>query len=184
MRIGLTGRICAGKDVTSNYLKLKGFEKYLTRDEVTEEVLARGLEPTRSNLILVGRDVWANQGVDAWIKRIYEKSQSIGQEKIVIDALRHPGEVDFLKSKSGYLISLDAPQELRYERWKSRKRPGDPQSFEEFQKIDSLDYDEGKELGYRVKDCMEMADFSIYNDSSVLDLYRNINDVLEQIRSG
>ncbi len=184
MLIGLTGRICAGKGTVSDYLKEKGFSVYLTREEVTEEANRRGIDPIRENLIILGRNTWETEGTSIFIRRILEKSKIKNQRDVVIDALRNPGEVEYLKSLGGILIAVDAFEDIRYQRWLSRNRKGDTPDFKEFRRMDAWDYNEGTLLGYRVKVCMAMADFYLVNNSTLENFYAQLDQTYLEIMKG
>jgi len=85
------------------------------------------------------------------------------------------------------LVAIDAPEKLRFERAKERNREKDPLTFEAFMKNDLLE--EGKDeqgnprkdSNQRIGECMELADFNIYNDSDIGTLSEMIKEILEEI---
>jgi len=178
MIIGLTGTMASGKGEITNYLKEKGFEQYVFSDIIREEAKKRSLQPTRSNLQKIGdllRKEYNNEGIIA--KKLLEK---IKTKKAVVDGIRNSKEVLELK-KSGkfYLIAIISPQKLRYERLKTRKRPGDPDSFEEFKLLDEK---ENKGLGTQeINKCIKLADFNIDNTSTLENLRKEVDKILAAI---
>ncbi len=60
MIIGITGTSGAGKGTVVDYLLKKGFKHYSVRDFLTEEILKRGLEPNRDNMIFVANELRKN----------------------------------------------------------------------------------------------------------------------------
>ena len=64
-----------------------------------------------------------------------------------------------------FVIGVDAPQKVRYERLIKRGKESDPKTWEEFLKVDNRDFfDKNNEMGQRVGQCLEIADFVIYNE--------------------
>ena len=60
-------------------------------------------------------------------------------QNVVIDSIRHPAEVEVLRgcSPAFRLIWVDAPEELRLERLRARKRGGDPLTLEDLRRLES-----------------------------------------------
>jgi dephospho-CoA kinase len=106
------------------------------------------------------------------------------KEFIIIDGIRNPGEVEFLKKVSDfYLIAVDAPIEIRFERLKKRGGPKDVQTMEEFVQLNERDLGINEPIyGQRVKDCMSIADFTVVNDNGRKDLEDKVLGVMKQIK--
>jgi len=180
MIIGLTGRIASGKGEIKDFLEKKGF-KYCTISQVIrEEALKRGIEIKRENLQDLGNEIRNIEGTNAWIKRLIATIDL--NENVIIDGIRNPGEVEELKKiKNFFLIAVDAPQEKRYERVRMRTKPSDPKTWEEFLEIDKRDFGEADLKGQQVCKCMEMADFYIFNNSSIKILLKRIEELYSEI---
>ena len=176
MLIGITGRIASGKGELAEYFNKKGFEYYTLSQVVREEAKKRNIEITRSNLQDLGNLIRREEGAGGWIKRLVGKLDL--NNNYTIDGIRNPGEVERLSEiKNFYLISVDAPEEIRFKRVLSRAKPSDPRNLEEFLKIDKRDFGENDPLGQQVGKCMEMADFRLINDSTLENFYKKINDI-------
>lgn len=181
MLIGLTGRIASGKGELVEYLKKIGFE-YCTISQVIREEAAKIEIPiTRESLQDLGNLVRKYEGRNAWIKRLMKKIDL--NKDYIIDGIRNPGEVEELrKSEKFILISIDAPQEIRFERVLKRNKSSDPKVWEEFVKIDDRDYGKNEsEDGQQVGKCMEMADFHLINESSKEDFYKKAENLFKKI---
>jgi dUTP pyrophosphatase len=114
---------------------------------------------------------------DVVVSRILDRRYS----RAIIDGIRNPAEVLSLRKMNGfYLISVDAPQEIRFERLKKRNRESDPKTWEDFLKVDARDLGIGEpEDGQQVGKCIAMADLHLVNDSTSQDLIdrcRNLED--------
>ena len=48
--------------------------------------------------------------------------------------------------------------------------------------MDKRDFGEEDPLGQQVGKCMEMADFRLYNDSTIEDFHRKVEKVYDQIK--
>lgn len=86
-------------------------------------------------------------------------------EKIVLDGIRNPGEVRWLREqfKNFVLVAVDAPSDTRWHRlcntpaWKGKTR-------EEFDRISARDIDSPVEWGQHVQECIDIVDYVITND--------------------
>ncbi|MCG2717264.1 MAG: dephospho-CoA kinase [Nanoarchaeota archaeon] len=176
MIIGLTGTIAAGKSTVADILKEKGFEHHTYSDILRLEAKKRNIEPTRENLQELGNKFKResrNMGILS--RLIIENSKS---DKIIADGIRTVDEIKELKKHpNSYVIGIDAPQRLRYERLVSRKRVGDPISFEEFKKIDEHE-NKGLTPGQEINKCMKNSDFIVINDKEHESLRKRIEDIL------
>lgn len=131
MILGLTGTNGAGKTVAAEQLRRKGFQFYSLSDVIREELAARGLAPNRENLIAEGNRLRAAYGPAVLAQRISRRFQP--DRNYVVDSIRSPHEVrDLREGGAFYLLHLDAPRELRYERVRSRGGDRVPATFEEF----------------------------------------------------
>lgn len=181
MIIGFTGRIAAGKGVLIDFLKEKNFDYYSHSQEVRKEAAKRGLEIKRSVLQDFGNEVRKNEGASAWTKRLVEEIKKNNSKNVIVDGIRNPAEIIELKKSfpDFILISVDAPQKTRFERVLSRGKDSDPKNWEEFLKIDERDLKEVDPLGQQVGVCMQMADFQINNDSTLEELEKKFERLLE-----
>lgn len=180
--IGLTGTDGSGKGEVGKYLVEKCFSYYSCSDELREEARKLNLPETRQNLgIVIGDKLRREFGKGILGKRVYEKILKNKNKLVVVDSLRLIEEVNELrKSKNFYLIFVDAPVELRYKRALNRGRITDNISLNEFNKIEE---EETNGIGtlMRKKDCYENADFKIYNNSTLTEFYKKIDEILKKI---
>ncbi len=179
--IGLTGPIASGKNEVADYLRKKGF-KYISLSEILREIAKKlGIKITRENLQNLGDELRRKFGRDFLARKAAER---IKEGNWVINSIRNPGEVEFFRKvfKDFFLIAVDAPLEVRWERIRKRRKDTDPKSFEEFLRINRRDLGENQpEYGQKVKECMEIADFKILNNGSLKDLHKEVDEILERI---
>lgn len=185
MILGLTGTIAAGKGAILDHLKSKGFKNFTFSDELREEARRKNIEINRENLQMLGTEMRTNFGGGILAKKLLEKARD--EEKVVVDGIRNIAEIKELRKRPDFvLISLDAPQKLRFHRLQERKRENDPQTWEEFIKKDDIDNGingNGNENGQQNLKCMELADFAIYNDGDLGTLLERMNEIMEEILS-
>ena len=167
MIIGLTGSIGSGKGVVSDFLKEKGFVYLSLSNKVREIGKKRGIEINRKSLQDLGNKLREEDGVGVLSKYILEEINDKNYEKVVVDGIRNPSEIEVLRKLEGFfLVSVDAPQKIRFERIKERYRESDPKTWDKFLEVDNRDKGVGETLtGQKVGKCMEMADFFLINDS-------------------
>jgi len=105
------------------------------------------------------------------------------QKNYVINGIRNPAEIQELKNWPGfYLIAVDAPQQLRFQRLMTRNRPSDPKVFYQFMKVDNKDQGIGEEeCGQQVQQCIKLADVSIFNEYTLERLTDKVNFMIQQI---
>lgn len=173
MIIGLTGANASGKGEAAGYLKSKGFEYRSLSDILREEAKARGLEPSRDNLIRLGNELREKNGPSVLAMLAAKKIDD--KRNYVVDSIRNPFEIEALrKIKNFILIGIDAPAEIRFERAVARSRKGDPETLEEFiekEKKENIPSPTNQQL----ENCLKMADISIINDSTVEEFRRKID---------
>lgn len=179
MIIGLTGTIASGKSSVADILKEEGFEHHTYSDILRQEAKKRNIESTRENLQKLGnkfKEESNNMGILS--RLIIENSKS---KNIIADGIRTVDEINELrKHPDSYVIGIDALQKLRYNRLKSRKRAGDPITFDQFKKIDNHE-NKGITAGQEINNCLKQSDFLITNNSSLEELKKEIKNILEKI---
>ena len=179
MVIGITGTLGAGKGTIVKYLLGQGFKHYSVRVFLTEEILRRGLEVNRENMVAIANELRERFGSSYIVEKLYERAEREGGD-CVIESVRCPGEVEALKKKKGFvLFAVDADVETRYARVVERGSETDGVSFNDFvaqEQREMMSNDPNKQ---NLKRCIEMADYVFKNDWTVEDLYRRVAKVLE-----
>ena len=172
--IGLTGTNGSGKGAAAEYFIGKGYAFYSLSDVIREELKKDGLEPTRDNLIRKGNELRSIKGADFLAKQVMDKVES----KSVIDSIRNPEEIRFLKSNKNFiLLAIDANVELRYERVKKRGRNESAATLQEF--IEKEDEEKtSNPTQQQLHTCFEMADFIVLNEGSLEDLNNKLEEFL------
>ncbi len=183
MIIGLTGTYAAGKGTVAEYLIGKGFQYYSLSDELRLLLREKGISATRDNLISAGNQLRKKYGpnflAELAIKRL-RGAPSVASA--VVDSIRNPGEIAaFREFKDFYMVAVDAPVDIRYERARKRGSERDPKSFSEFLVQEKREM-VGKDTDQQLAACIKAADFTISNDSDFKKLYNEIERVLAEIK--
>ncbi len=181
MIIGITGTLGAGKGTIVEYLLKKGFKHYSVRDFLVEEIVKRGIESNRENMVLVANDLRAKFGPSCIVEELYKKAKSDGGD-CVIESLRCPGEVEALKGKKDFvLFAVDADIETRYTRIFERASETDRISFDEFVVQEQKEMSSSDPNKQNLRRCIEMADYKFKNDWTISELHEKVEKVLEKI---
>jgi len=177
--IGIIGMNGSGKGTVVKYIvKNYGYNSVVMGDLVREEANQEGLELTRDNLCMIADRGYKRGGKDYWLNKAYERIIKNNWNKVVIDGIRQPRDVEFFKEKFGkdiIIVLIDAKPEIRFEREKKRGRPGFPKSFEEF-----FRYEKQENRIFNLSKTLKLADYTIDNNGSFKDLYVNIEKFLEK----
>jgi dCMP deaminase len=180
MIIGLTGRNASGKGEAANYLKEMGFLYFSLSDEIREELLTRGQEISRKNLIETGLCLRKTCGFDILAQRVLKKISM--SENYIVDSFRNPAEVEyFRKVKNFYLILVQADEKVRFERIKNRRRENDPETFEDFIKYEQKELISSDPANQQILETEKMADFTAENNSTREHLHEQIRNILKEI---
>ncbi|MBI2546929.1 MAG: AAA family ATPase [Candidatus Aenigmarchaeota archaeon] len=184
--IGLTGTIGSGKDFVREMLeKSLGVTSVRLSDLLDTSVLKkRKITLTRNIQQNLGDELRQKYGTHVLAKIAVDFMKPTDKIK-VIDGIRNPGEIEFLKNMFGEnfeLIAVDAPQKVRFERVVKRSRLSDPKTWEEFVAVDERD--QGKDqppYGQQVGKCIEMADVVLQNDGTMEDFQKKVEEIINTL---
>jgi dCMP deaminase len=182
MIIGLTGSIGSGKGIVSDFLKEKDFVYLSLSDELREIAKEKKIELTRHNLQDLGNELRKEKGASVLAERVKNKIKTQKYINVIVDGIRNPAEIKSLRKLDNFfLISVDAPKKIRFERVKKRSRESDPLTWEEFEKIDKRDFSEKDKKGQQVGRCIKLADFKLINDKTLEDAEKKLEEILRKI---
>lgn len=185
--IGITGTAESGKSELKDILKKKFSSYYVTLSDVIRAEFERKKKDFgRKTLQDIGNEMRQKYGTHILAKMAVEYLPK-NKELIIVDGIRNPGEVDWLRKTFGkdfFLIAIDAPREIRWERAQKRESYKiDPKTYEEFAELDDRDQGLNEPVyGQHVKECMERADFKIVNDKDLKDLERQVDEILQNLK--
>ncbi len=184
MIIGLTGTYAAGKGTVAECLIGKGFQYYSLSDELRLLLREKGIPPNRDNLTKAGNELRRKYGpsflAELVIKRL-RGAPSVASG--VVDSIRNPREIAALRELKGfYLVAVDAPVDIRYERAKKRNSERDPKTFSQFLTQEKREM-AGKDTDQQLAACIKLADFTVSNDGDYKNLYKGIERTLDSIKA-
>ena len=180
MILGLTGTNASGKGVfCSIFAEKHGFRVLSLADPLREEAKKRNIELSTRNLITIGNEFRERAGAGALAHIIKTR---IPPGDVVIDSIRNPGEVAVLRELNDFfLVALDSPQKIRFEREKLRGRVGSIKNYEEWLEIERIE-SQSNPLHLQVRECVKLADHAILNDGTKEELILKASFLLHQVQ--
>ena len=177
--IGITGTLGAGKGTIVDYLiREKGFNHFSVRQYLIGEMEKHGLANNRDNMVVTANDLRAKHSPSFIIEELYKQAKAKGGNA-VIESIRTPGEIDFLK-KQGYflLLAIDANPKIRYERIKGRKSSTDNIDYNTFVANEKREFTSDDPNKQNLKKCIDQADIVLNNSGTIDDLYLQLESSL------
>jgi deoxycytidylate deaminase len=188
--IGLTGPLSAGCSEVAQHLRAKhGFTVIGLSGYIRRELISKGISnPSNEILQDCGDELRRSKNNGYLAQEAIREIELNPSDRVVIDGIRNPGEVDFLRKFSRfYLVAVDASQTERLRRYRLKKAAEVPDTT--FAAIDQRDSGKNQpENGQNVSVCVDLADYQIINerpwddDISIKDiLFRKVSELLSMI---
>lgn len=186
--IGLTGTLGSGKEVAAEYIKKTFSCFYVKLSQVLRNELEKKRKGLSRNLLQDSGDEMRRMYGGHVLAKVSIEYLPRNKDLIILDGIRNPGEIDYLKNNLNnnfFLIAIDSKPETRFERMNKRARKDDPKTWEEFLEMDSRDQGTGQpDYGQQTGRCIERADFKIENDGTEEEFLAKINETVKKILSG
>lgn len=175
---GAIGKIGSGKDAAATYIGSKYDMATISVGDIVREMAGdRGLEPTRQNLEHISSSSIRENGEDYFMRLVLDTIWRNGWEQVALSGIRTPADVRYLKQKlKGDFVLFHVyvrSSQIRYERLKRRKRPGDPDSYDEF-----LEQEKNEEKRFHLEQACSMADYLLDNSRTLADLHAQIDELM------
>lgn len=182
--IGITGTLGAGKGTIVDYLtEHYGYKHYSVRGYLIEEAQRRGMELNRDTFVIVANDLRATHCPSYITDQLYLQAAENG-ENAIIESVRTPGEVESLRQHEHFLLfGVDADPKIRYERIVGRGSETDQVSFETFIANEEREMSSTDPNHQNIGRCMQMADYVFMNNGDFEELYQQVEEVLQQLRT-
>jgi len=175
--IGLIGKLRAGKDEVARYLASKyGYTAFAFGDELKRDFHRRYRDIPRDPKPRVGYQMHGQlmreyYGEDVWINECLEGIELARHNAdihAVITDTRQLNEAERLKAEGYVLIRVEAPEALRIQR-----------------AITSGDRFNLRDLTHGTETALDdyAADFTVVNDAGLPELYAQIDDIIDSLRS-
>ena len=182
--VGLPG---SGKSTAAQLLKEDGFD-VLEIGDIWRELLRKAKIPRNDPKATreFTRMLRVKHGKDVYAKYLYKKIKG-SRKRLVLMGLRSTYEMDYLKKrlKNMYVIAITSPFNTRYRRIRTRGKPEDPRTVEDFRWLETREkrgfMKEKSEEKHGVMVLIKNADYVISNTSSVGELEADLDDVIGKI---
>jgi dephospho-CoA kinase len=177
--IGITGTLGAGKGTIVDYLvREKGFIHFSVRQYLIGVIEKKGLPVNRDSMVITANELRARQNPAFIIQELYNKAQK-ERKNAVIESIRTPGEVEFLKRQGDFiLLAVDADPKIRFKRIVNRKSSTDHIDYKTFIEDEKREMTSTDPNNQNIRKCIEMADIVLTNNGSIDDLYEQIETKL------
>lgn len=159
-----TGMPGAGKSEAVEAAKALGIPVVRMGDMVWEEVRRRDLPLTNENVGRVAGEMRDRSGKGVWAERTVEAIRKLGTDRVVIDGVRSPDEVEAFRRLLGHdfvLVAIHAAPAVRLARLLGRNRADDVKTEEEFRARDA------RELAWGIGNAIAQADVLLVNEGGV-----------------
>ena len=174
----LVGMPGAGKEEFVKVAMEEGYEVVRMGDVVRDYVHSAGF-PLKNDIVgKIANEEREKNGVEIWAKRTIERIKKMKGDKIIIDGIRCPEEVDIYKKEFGenmYLVGIFAPMKTRFERILKRNRKDDVKTWEEFVGR------EERELSWGLGKVFARCDYMILNTSTLEDYRKRVSEFLKSV---
>ena len=176
--IGISGTNGSGKDTVGQMLAERHNFLFISgSDLLRAEAKKRGLPIERDVLSSISAQWRREEGMGAVSARVYElfKLQKDKYDGMATVSLRHPGEADFIHSKGGIVVWVDADPKVRYDRIYSRQRTDeDNKTYEEFlAEQESEMSHSGDSATLNMSAVKDRADIFLTNDGNDIEAFKD-----------
>ncbi len=183
--IGVVGQIACGKGILVDYLiKKLGFISFSLSSILHNELEKKNIkEFARKTLQDMGDELRKRYGDSILAKRAIKTLLKQGKDRVVIEGIRNPGEIEFLKKNPNFiLIGVKAKRELRFKRLLSRGKPWDPKNWNDFVKVDRRDLGVGQgKSGQQVGKCLVYCDYVLTNNKDLKDFEKKVERLMRRV---
>lgn len=173
--IGVVGKLAAGKDTAAAILASTYAVPVVQVSDVLRVIAReRGVPLDRGSLIALGRTIAHEHGGDFHVRRALADCP----DRAIFAGMRQVEQIEFLRANTELLlIAIDAPVATRFSRVRMRAKPGDPESVEEFERIEEQDDTKGVQ---HTSACIALADCVVVNDCGEEEFAIRLEDVARE----
>lgn len=169
--VAVTGTNGSGKGTLVRFLEEFGFRHLSARALLLEEIERQGLKKDRVAMQTVGNSLRRAHGPDYVARELMKRAMESCSERVIIESVRCPGEVHFLKSHGAILLAVDDEVLLRYERIVKRAHSTDDVTLEDFVEQERLESIGGEEWDMNIPACIAEADY-VFKDNGNIDSFK------------
>lgn len=167
MIVGVAGRNGAGKGEVIRLLEERGFVGLSLSDAIRDVLKERGLTESRERMIETGRELRAAGGPGVLGERLLAMMDP--ERDYAIDSVRHPAEVEALRSggREFRLLWVDADERVRFDRMLERGRSGDPLTLERLRELEKREQGSADPAAQQVNAVRAIADSVVLNEGNL-----------------
>lgn len=182
--IGISGTLSSGKDALSDHLTKEHEFMHVSTGDVLRAIARRlyNVEtPDRDLLIKTGADLRAENGPGVLVQRAieaYKPKHDWFRGGLIVSGLRALGEAAEIPAQTGRLVYVDAPVEIRYERYVTRGRADNVPDLGIFQQQERRELEGHVPGGPHLLAVQAMADVYLDNSGSFDDYMVEAHDKL------
>ncbi len=174
--LGFTGLISSGKGTACKYLVKEYGAVSFKFSKILRDILDRAYLPhSRDNLVKISILMRETFGQDLLAKIIAKDIKDTDSELIIVDGVRRPDDIKYLKDIPGFkLVAVDTDEKIRYERLIQRTENTDDKTktWEEFLE------DHKKETEEYIPELIKNADITITNNTSLEELHKQLDKIV------
>jgi dephospho-CoA kinase len=179
--IVFTGMPFAGKSIAVDVAKAKNYPVIRMGDFVWEETRKQGKPLTPDAVGEVANTMRETEGKDIWARRTVDALKRYKRlPLVIIDGARNPEEIAYFKEKLAAdckVIAIIAPDEVRFQRARERKRVDDSNKNKDIEERDR------RETSWGLPKVIAAADVTITNDSGLVTFQMQVEKILKLLAS-
>lgn len=170
--IGIVGHSGSGKDLVSDILQKHGFVSLRLSDAIRKYAEDHHVKVTSTNdLVNLGNLLRVKEGPDILPRLVAQSNEFKHTDRIVINGIRNPAEVNYLHEYHDAIIAgIVIPEEKIIQNLLDRKRVGDPSDREGILRMLAREKGGEGESGMNIEACLKMVDLRIANIGTKFDL--------------
>jgi dephospho-CoA kinase len=179
MIIGVTGTLGSGKGTVVDYLvRDKKFRHFSVSGFMKSVAEGRKIAPSRMVYQNIGNEYRSKSPTKLIEDTITYWGGSGESDDYVVESLHTIPEVEYVQSRGGVVIAVDADLPTRYERILKRGSEKDQTTFEEFAEHERAELRSDDPNKNNLTWTMAAADHKIQNNGTLEELYRQVDAVL------
>lgn len=181
--IAIVGFSGSGKDVASDVLAHHGFVSFRLSDAIRKYATENRIKiTTTSDLVNLGNLLRIKEGPDILPRLIAQTSEFKHADRIVINGIRNPAEIDYLHEYHNAIIGgIIISEEKLLSNLLGRKRDGDPVDRDGFLRMLAREKGGDGANGMNIDECLKKVDFRIPNVGTKLDLENEISKYIHEM---
>ena len=173
--IGFCGLPGSGKSTALESVKDLGVIVNMG-DVIRSEAIKKNIELTDENLGQLAKSLRSELGEDIIAKKCVEMIRNSQHEVVFVDGIRSIYELKIFRKFWAFpLITIETEEKFRHQRILNRARDDDSSSIIDIKKR------EEREIGFGLLELIQKADYVIKNNSTINDLKKNTNKLINQL---